>query len=165
MQDINYAFIDGANLELSTKKDQEWKLDYRRFRVYLSDKFNVKNAFYFIGGYIPEYENLYNSLKKYGYTLIFKKTLKVNNITKCNIDTDLVFYAMRECNRYNKAIIVTGDGDFYCLIDYLREQNKLLKLLVPNRYRYSSLLRTFNNDIVFISDLKEKLEYKVSRMK
>jgi len=158
---IEKGYFNCANLECSTKKDQGWKLDYRRFRVYLSDKFNVKKAFYFIGSYIPEHEGLYNSLEKYGYILVFKKTLRVNNITKCNIDVDLVFYVMKEYDKYNKAIIVSGDGDFYCLIDYLRKQSKLLKILVPNRYSYSSLLREFNNDIVFISDLKAKLEHKV----
>lgn len=157
MQDLslNYAFIDGANLELSTKKDQDWKLDYQKFRVYLTDKYNINKAFYFVGKYMLEYLNLYTSLEKYGYILVFAKAK--------NADVDLTVYAMKECDKYNKAIIVSGDGDFCCLFGYLKEQGKLLKILVPNCYSYSSLLRKFNSDIAFISDLRTKLEY--SRVK
>jgi len=61
---------------------------------------------------------------------------------------------------YDKAVIVTGDGDFHCLIEYLRKQNKLERLIVPNRYKFSSLLRKFALDMVFMNDLKGKLEYK-----
>jgi uncharacterized LabA/DUF88 family protein len=60
---------------------------------------------------------------------------------------------------YEKAVIVSGDGDFYCLIEYLVRQNKLLKIIVPNK-RYSSLLRKFARFIVNINLFKEKLEFK-----
>jgi len=59
-----YAFIDSQNLNLGTSKDiyknrkliyKGWKLDYQKFRKYLSDKFRVKKAFLFIG-YIKQNE-------------------------------------------------------------------------------------------------------------
>jgi len=34
---INYAFIDGQNLYLAIQKSG-WKLDFKRFRVYLKEK-------------------------------------------------------------------------------------------------------------------------------
>jgi len=46
------------------------------------------------------------------------------------------------------------------LIEYLKKQQKLKKLLIPNRGKYSSLLRKFVSDVGFISDLRVKLEYK-----
>jgi len=51
---------------------------------------------------------------------------------------------MIEYSYFEKALIVSGDGDFYCLIDNLKRQNKLLKVMIPNQYKYSSLLRKFN---------------------
>ena len=57
-----YAFIDSQNLNLGVR-DQGWKLDFGRFRVYLKDKYKVEEAFLFIG-YIPQNRNLYDSLKK-----------------------------------------------------------------------------------------------------
>lgn len=58
---------------------------------------------------------------------------------------------------YDKAIIVSGDGDFHCLIEYLESKGKLLKIIAPNK-RYSSLLKKFTKYIVVVSPLKEKLK-------
>ena len=155
----NYAFIDGQNLNLSVK-DQGWALDFRRFRVYLSDKFQVAKAFYFIG-YVPENERLYLNLQKDGYLVVFKPTLALPKGTvKGNVDAELVLHSMIEFPNYEKAVIVTGDGDFYCLIDYLIRQEKLHKLIAPNKLKYSSLYRKCQEHLFFLSDLREKLEYK-----
>lgn len=70
----NYAFIDGQNLNLGIR-ELGWKLDYRKFRVYLKEKYRVIKAYYFIG-YIPGMSDLYASLQEAGYILIFKPTLK-----------------------------------------------------------------------------------------
>ena len=75
------------------------------------------------------------------------------------MDAELVLHSMVEYDHYSKAIIVSGDGDFFCLIEYLEKQGKLLKILAPTRH-YSSLLRKYNNFIVRIDLLKKALEYK-----
>ncbi|MFH0838783.1 MAG: NYN domain-containing protein [Candidatus Omnitrophota bacterium] len=155
----NYAFIDRQNLNLSIK-EQGWKLDFKRFRKYLEDKYKVTKDFIFIG-YLPTNESLYTSLQKYGYILIFKPTLYLSDgKIKGNIDAELVLHAMVEYSNYDRAVIITGDGDFHCLIEYLKRQNKLKKLIVPNRHEFSSLLRKFTPDMAFMNDLKGKLEYK-----
>jgi len=156
----NYAFIDSQNLNLSIKR-LGWKLDFFRFRVYLREKYNVGVAYLFIG-YLPENQDLYNSLQKYGYVLIFKPTLKYKDgKVKGNCDAELVLQAMVDYRNYEKAIIVSGDGDFHCLINYLTQKNKLEKVLIPDKFSYSALLKKFAaNKLTFINDLKQKLEYK-----
>src|SRR4030042_3814602 len=136
----NYAFIDSQNLNLSIR-NQGWVLDFEKFRKYLSVKYCVTHAFLFIG-YIYENKDLYTSLQKDGYILIFKPTLELpDGRVKGNVDAELVLHTMIEYENYDKALIVTGDGDFYCLVDYLIKKNKLLKLMIPNKYSFSSLLR------------------------
>lgn len=155
----NYAFIDSQNVNLAIR-DQGWVLDFKRFRKYLEDKYGISKAFIFIG-YINTNQNLYTSLQKDGYILVFKPTLNLpDGKAKGNVDAELVLHSMIEYPNYDKALIVSGDGDFYCLVDYLQSKNKLLKLMIPNRNRYSSLLRKFSQDIVFMNDLRGKLEYK-----
>ena len=155
----NYAFIDSQNVNLAIR-DQGWILDFRRFRKYLEDKYSITNAFIFIG-YIDTNQNLYTSLQKDGYILIFKPTLNLpDGKAKGNVDAELVLHTMIEYSNYDKALIVLGDGDFYCLVDYLKGKDKLLKLMIPNRKRYSSLFRKFSHDMVFMNDLRGKLEYK-----
>lgn len=155
----NYAFIDSQNLNLAIR-DQGWILNFKRFRKYLEDKYSVAKAFLFIG-YMPENQGLYTSLQMDGFILIFKATLALpNGKVKGNVDAELVLHTMMEYPNYDKALIVTGDGDFACLVDYLQRKNKLMKLMIPNQYKYSSLLRHFSKDIVFMNGLKEKLEFK-----
>lgn len=155
----NYAFIDGQNLNLSIQ-DLGWKIDYKRFRKYLVDKYQIDKAFLFIG-YVSTNQALYTALQKQGFILIFKPTLKLpNGKVKGNVDAELVLHAMIEYPNYNKALIVTGDGDFYCLVEHLKNKNKLLHLMIPNQQKYSSLFRKFISDCVFLNNLHTKLTYK-----
>lgn len=155
----NYAFIDSQNVNLAIR-DQGWVLDFKRFRKYLEDKYAVTKAFLFIG-YINTNQNLYTALQKDGYIIIFKPTLNLpDGKAKGNVDAELVLHTMIEYPNCDKALIISGDGDFYCLVDYLKRKDKLLKLMIPNRKRYSSLLRKFSNDMVSMNDLRGKLEYK-----
>lgn len=140
-------------------KSQGWVLDFGRFRRYLSDKYHVAKAFLFIG-HIPTNADLYKSLQEYGFILIFKPILEIKGRIKGNVDAELVLQTMIEYPNYNKAVIVSGDGDFYCLVKYLKKTGKLLKLMVPDDSRYSSLLRKFAPDIAGINKLKGKLCYK-----
>ena len=154
----NYAFIDSQNLNLSIR-DQGWVLDFGKFRTYLLDKYGVSKAFLFIG-YVYQNQDLYTSLQKQGYILVFKPTLSLpDGRVKGNVDAELVLHAMIEYDNYDKALIVTGDGDFYCLVDYLVKQDKLAKLLIPNRDKFSSLFRKMMPHIMFMNGLKSKLEH------
>ncbi len=51
----NYAFIDSQNLNLSIN-DQSWKLDFKRFRIYLKEHLCVNKTFLFIG-YVATNQN------------------------------------------------------------------------------------------------------------
>ena len=153
----NYAFIDSQNLNLSIR-EQGWALDFARFRVYLADKYSIKKAFIFIG-YVPHNQTLYSNLQKDDYNLVFKPTLTLpNGEVKGNVDAELVLHTMIEYGSYDKALIVTGDGDFYCLVEYLKTNNKLLNLMIPNMEKYSSLFRSLRPDIVFMNELRGKLQ-------
>jgi len=153
---ITYAFIDSQNLNLGILS-QGWKLDFARFRVYLTEKYNISKAFLFIG-YIEKNKELYKFLKKLGYTLVFKPTVIHKGETKGNVDAELVLWASaEEFKNYNKAIIVAGDGDYRCLIQFLKKKNKMGRLLIPNRYKYSRLLFEYSSDIDFLTSLKNKL--------
>jgi uncharacterized LabA/DUF88 family protein len=154
----NYAFIDSQNLNLSIRS-QGWILDFGKFRQYLRDKYGIAKAFLFIG-YVYENQDLYTSLQKDGYILVFKPTLKLpSGKVKGNVDAELVLHAMIEYKNYDNALIVTGDGDLHCLVDYLIKNGKLLKLMIPNRNSFSSLFRRLRPHIVFMNELKGKLEY------
>lgn len=171
-QEKIYAFIDSQNLNYGTSKDvyrgegenkkliyKGWKLDFGKFRKYLKDKFRVSKAFIFIG-YIEQNEWLYKLLKSEGYELIFKPTVKDNQgKPKGNVDAELVLHSAKiEYDNYDKAVIVAGDGDYYCLHNFLMNNNKLLKIIIPNSKSESSLLKPFQVFKVFIEHEENKLK-------
>ncbi len=166
----NYAFIDSQNLNLGIQR-AGWKLDWKKFRVYLKEKYDVEKAFMFIG-YLPENEDLYTQMHDAGYLVALKPTLemftnpedekkddKEKPPTKGNVDAELVMYVMKELPNYHKAIIVSGDGDFYSLIEYIAERQKLLCIMTPN-WRYSTLLKPFERYIVRLDTLRYELSYR-----
>ena len=156
----NYAFIDSQNVNLAIRS-LGWKLDFKRFRVYLKEKYGVSTAFLFVG-YIEGNNDLYIKLQEAGFICIFKPTLTYKDgTTKGNCDAELVLHAMIEYQNYEKAVIVTGDGDFYCLVKFLLEHEKLEQVLIPNFFKYSALLKRFGKKrLAFMNDLRNKLEYK-----
>lgn len=156
----NYAFIDSQNLNLSIR-DLGWKLDFARFRTYLRDKYGVTKAYLFIG-YIDGNSDLYTSLQEAGYICIFKPILKYKDGTvKGNVDAELVLHAMIELQNYDGAVIVSGDGDFHCLVKYLINRGKLAKLLIPNQKKYSALLKKFPSEyLAFVNELEKKLSHR-----
>ena len=155
----NFAFIDGQNLHLGIR-ELGWKLDQRRFRVYLEEHYNVARAYYFIG-FVPANQGLYNALQERGYTLVFKPVSYGSGKPKGNVDAELVLQAMIDYTNYERAVIVTSDGDFACLVTYLYGQGKLERVLCPNREGCSILLtRAARERIDFLEGARKKLEYK-----
>lgn len=156
----NYAFIDGQNLNLGIR-ELGWHLDFERFRVYLREKYGVERAYYFIG-YLEENRDLYKALQEAGYILIFKPIVRDSDgKAKGNVDADLVLQAMIDLPEYDKAVIVTSDGDFYCLVRYLYNKGKLCVVLSPNREKCSALLKkTAKERLFFMNNLRGKLAYK-----
>ncbi len=155
----NYAFIDSQNLNLGVRS-QGWKLDFYRFRQFIKDKYQVENAYLFIG-FVPHNQLLYTDLQESGYICIFKPTLELPaGEIKGNVDAELVLHTMIQLQAFAKALIVSGDGDFHCLVEYLLEQKKLLALMVPNRKKYSGLLKRkdFLPYIRFAADAKNKVQ-------
>ena len=156
----NYAFIYSQNLNLGIQK-LGWKLDYRKFRVYLSEKYSVQKAYVFVG-FVALNQKLYDSLQEAGFLLKFKPTIPdANGKIKGNVDADLVVRALLECREYDKAVIVSSDGDFYSLVQYLYEENKLEAVLSPDVKNCSSLLKqTAKEKVQFMNNLQKMLEYK-----
>lgn len=156
----NFAFIDNTNIYKGVEV-LGWKLDLARFRKLLKERYGVSRAYMFIG-YVEGNQDMYRDFQKMGYTLIFKPTLSNHDgEVKGNCDAELVLQAMIDLNEYDKAVIVTGDGDFQCLVKYLRKIGKLGYVISPN-IRWCSILlkREARQNHVFIEEMGARLELK-----
>jgi len=164
-QKSNYAFIDSQNLNLGVRS-LGWRVDYRKLHLYLKNKFVVKKAFMFIG-LVANNQHLYTQLQSAGFILVFKPTVRYfengKETVKGNVDAELVLHAAAiEYNNYDKAVIITGDGDFACLMEYLSSNNKLLKIITPT-HKYSQLLEPFRAYMIRAEQLKKSLCYQKSQ--
>jgi len=163
-----YAFIDSHNLNVGTQKFG-WKMNWAGFRKWLAEEYGVTKAFMFIG-YIPENEALYDQMHDAGYMVVLKPTFDVTRVreeekpdeekkpVKGNIDADLVLWAMKEMSNYQKAIIVSGDGDFFSLVEYLVGKKRLLHLMTPSGH-YSQLYNQYEEYVVRLDAFRKVLAY------
>lgn len=154
---ITYAFIDIQNVFVALNS-LGWKLDLFRFHRYLQDKYGVSRAYLFLG-HLPHKQALYDLMRRAGFVLVFKPTTQSpHGFIKGNCDAELVLQAMIDYTTYDRAIIVSGDGDFYCLIRYLFQNNKLGYILIPNERAYSRLLKPFgSHKIHFLNRIPDKI--------
>jgi len=167
MQEKNYAYIDWQNLFLGIKSDYEsWSINYKRFRIYLKDKYKVEKAYYFLGYSKDENKWMYDDLEKAGFIVVFKEQ-KLDSLSKkkWNIDSDLIFNIMKELiikpENFNKIVLVSWDWDFKILVDFLIKQDKFKKILFPSKKFTSSLYKAINiwyKD--YLINSKTKIEHK-----
>lgn len=165
----NIAFIDGQNLYMATTKQEinPWKIDLARFRVYLKQKYNVVNAYYHLGYVHEEYQELYEEIQEAGFVLVFKQhSSAMVGLKKGNVDSDVVFSAMKRLYKrenFHKIILVSGDGDYKLLVDFLIEENKFEKILFPSSVNSSSLYKSLSNKYFAYldnKDIKNKIDKK-----
>jgi len=151
------VFIDAQNVYKGAQSSG-WNIDWRRFRVYLQDKYKIDKAYIFIG-YMSQYQTLYSMLQEHGFVLVFKPVIAYGKgEAKGNVDADLIVECWRRERQYDEAIIVTGDGDFAPLIKILQDKGKFHSVISPNRKYSSSLLRrAAGKDILFMEDIKNKI--------
>ena len=161
----NFAYIDGQNLHLGTA-EADWKIDYKRFRVYLREKYHVEEAYYFFGYLSEENQELYNNLQRAGFIVVFKEHKEAfTGKKKGNVDTDIVFEMMKAIidEKFDKIVLVSGDGDYKKVIDYLIKKKKFSKILFPNHKFASSLYKGLGAKYYsYLADLgvQKKIRYK-----
>src|SRR4030042_6506428 len=119
-----YAFVDASNIIYGTR-DEGWKVDFKRLYKYLKERYQCREIYYF-GGVEKNNKKqgaFYRRLKLFGYELVLKpvklyRQLGGGIIRKANCDVDLTFYAMRDKDKFDRGIFLSGDGDFEILLDY-----------------------------------------------
>ncbi len=143
----NIAFVDGQNLYMGTAKKavDPWEIDLKRFRIYLTEKYAVEKAYYFLGCVQEANQDIYEEIQHAGFVLLFREHTPVMlGKKKGNVDSDTIFHVMKKLYKqenFSKVVIVSGDGDYKLLVDFLIEENRFCKILFPDRVRASSLYK------------------------
>jgi uncharacterized LabA/DUF88 family protein len=156
----NVAYIDNTNLHKGCEAEG-FKIDYAKFRKYLEERLGIKIAYIFIG-YVAGNEERYKKFQESGYTLIFKPTVADGNgKIKGNCDAELVLQAVQDVyeNNYDSTIIVSSDGDFCCLVQFLQKKNKFGMVLSPrDKNKCSTLIKRFATRITFLPEVRHLID-------
>jgi uncharacterized LabA/DUF88 family protein len=180
----NIAFIDGQNLYFGTTKcylcakkfnldikkikfsdctcGNAWKINLAKFRIYLNRKYKVKKAYYFLGCVNEDFQDLYDNVQEAGFILKFREhnTIMLGK-KKGNVDSDIVFNIMKKLyqkDNFDKIVLVSGDGDYKMLVDFLITENKFKKILFPNEKFASSLYKKITGSYYdYLENLKNKI--------
>ena len=151
-----HIYIDGNNLYRSAT-ELGYKIDYKKFRGWLRQKYNADNIYLFIG-LIPNRASFYQLLQESGFILIFKQTVTVQGVIKGNCDAELVLKTVSDfyTHSYTSCFLITGDGDFGCLVEFLKQNNVLAGVIAPNRNKCSILIKNKNTEILFLNEHYQK---------
>jgi uncharacterized LabA/DUF88 family protein len=162
----NFAFIDGQNLHMGTKSEERsWQVDFFKFREYLRKKYQVGQAYYFLGFAIKTKSSLYHKIQDAGFILKFREhSLTMLGKKKGNVDSDIIFQIMKKIYKqevFDKIVLVSGDGDYRMLVDFLIEENRFKKVLFPNKKFASSLYKKITRIYFdYLVNIKHKIELK-----
>ena len=164
VEENNLAFIDGQNLYLGTKsEDPAWQIDFFKFREYLRKKYNIIHAYYFLGFTIDEKSDLYDKIQEAGFILKFREhNSAMLGKKKGNVDSDIIFSIMKKIYKkevFDKIVLVSGDGDYRLLVDFLVEEGRFKKILFPNKKFASSLYKKITRVYFdYLVNIKHKIE-------
>lgn len=161
LKENNFAYIDGANLYKGVGSSA-WKLDYRKFRSWIRQKFSIAEAYLFIG-LVSKHADLYTSLQSMGYKLIFKEIIyDGSGKAKGNCDADLVLQAVRDYYENSPAnvLLISSDGDYAPLVRFWQEKKVSCVIVSPAPVdKCSILLKRTGVSIVYLEDVKHKLSF------
>jgi uncharacterized LabA/DUF88 family protein len=168
MKEYNLAFIDGQNLYMGTNSENpKWEVDLTKFHQYLFKKYDIQEAYYFLGFVNEQYQNLYENIQNSGFILMFREhSSSMLGKKKGNVDSDIIFHVMKKIYKqdkepFDKIVLVSGDGDYKMLVDFLIEENKFKKILFPNKEFASSLYKEITRVYFdYLLNIKDKIELK-----
>ncbi len=162
----NYAFIDGQNLHMGvTNIKNSWRIHFKKFRTFLRDKYHIEIAYYFLGCVIEEKRDLYTRLQESGFVLVFREhNPAMLGKKKGNVDADIIFSVMKKLyqdEEFDKVVLISGDGDYKRMVDFLIEEGKFKKVLFPNKEFASSLYKKLGSEYFDYLD-KEHIKSKIA---
>jgi len=117
-------FVDIQNVYYGAMDNFKGKIDFRKLTesIVKGRKLVVSNAYLVKGD--NDNSNFVTFMKQLGYSIISKDLKKRSDgSAKGNLDIEMVIDIITEKDRLDTVVLVSGDGDFVALVEYLKSQN------------------------------------------
>jgi len=105
----------------------------------------------------------YQRLDSFGYKL-YLKPVKLyeqddgSTKRKANCDVDMAFHLMKEKDNFDRAIILSGDGDFLPVLKHLKANGKNMIILSRSKRTAKEIKRFAGSNLKDFQYLKERLK-------
>lgn len=159
-KEVVYAFIDASNI-IYGARSEGWFIDQKKLFIYLKNKFQISKAFFYYGkdSKDPKKEAFLKKLEQFGYILRVKEIKRFGKRIKANCDVDLTMDMLIKIEEYNKAIVLTGDGDFAPLFIYLISKKKQIIIISSPKRTAKEIRRIAGENHIDFSSLRYFIEF------
>lgn len=153
----NILYIDAANL-IMTCRDLKLQYDIKFLLKYLKDRYRLTHCIYFTAK-LTSLTQDYELLQSLGIEVVFKKIYYEGDRAKANCDVQIANRITADVlgDEVDKVFLLSGDGDFAALLDYVKDKNKVAHVIGVTKYKTSKLLkekRKFN--VSFIDEFLQR---------
>jgi uncharacterized LabA/DUF88 family protein len=160
-------FVDGANMFYTQKKGLGWFFDPAKLIATLKGDDRLTDAFWYVGlrrPLDPRDESFLRFLTWAGYVVRTRDLKAVYDpetgemALRANLDVQIVMDMFNSVNNYDKAILVSGDGDFERALELLRSRGKQITVVSTQNWISADLRMAIGSHFLDLQDLREKIE-------
>lgn len=154
-------FVDGNNLYGAQKK-LGWTVDFYKLIAFASKGGQMIDATYFTPTTSKTNPHIANMISRAGFSVISKPATEdktSGEVYKANMDIELAVNVILSMPTYDKAVLVTGDGDFEYILSVLRTHGKLFTIISTDAVAGRQLKNSAGMHFIDLADHRDALEY------
>lgn len=159
-------FMDGAN-SFYTQKKMGWQIDAEKLLNYCKEYGEVVEAIYYSGENDDSKQRSFlNKLAYIGYSLETKPVKTIRDYEtgetsqKANLDVEIVLDMFNMIDRYDMAILISGDGDFERALRQLKSRGKEAKVISTRGCVATELVHAMGINYIDLLAIRETVERK-----
>lgn len=162
------VFLDGANFFFMQRDGLGWFVDTRKLLSYIGTNFgDISDAFYYIGQDSPppaRQKGYLDALAQMGYSVVTKPIKSIYDTKtgaikrKANLDIEIVLDMFNTIDRYDRAVLISGDGDFERALQQLRARGKAFHVFSTMNFVARELRAVSGMHYTDIATLRTQLE-------
>lgn len=137
----------------------------KKLFYYIKRKFKTRKIFFYFGKdeQNKKQTKFLKKLESFGYTLRVKQIKRYGKRQKANCDVDLTMDMLLLKDKYERAVVLTGDGDFLPLFEYLKKQGKDIIIIAFARRTARELKRFAGPRFIGLTNERYFLERKLKK--
>lgn len=162
------VFVDGANFFYMQKNDLKWFADPKKILAYIESNYGeIVDAIYYIGTDAPpeaRQQPYLDALTYMGYSLETKHIKTIHDPEtgeekqKANLDIEIAIDMFNTINRYDCAVLLSGDGDFERALRLLRDRGKSFVVLSSRGFLAHELRNVAGRHCINLESLKDEIK-------